>query len=34
MPRVIIAKTEQLGNKWIYLSKVTDALKNVLNFPK
>lgn len=30
MPRVIIAKIEQLENKWIYLSKVMDALKNVL----
>lgn len=34
MPRVIIAKIEQLENKWIYLSKVMDALKNVLNLPK
>lgn len=27
MPRVIIAKIEQLENKWIYLSKVMDALR-------
>lgn len=26
MPKVIIAKIEQLENKWIYLSKVMDAL--------
>lgn len=30
MPRVIIAKIEQLENKWIYLSKVMDALIYVL----
>lgn len=30
MPRVIIPKIEQLENKWIYLSKVMDALIYVL----
>lgn len=33
MPRVI-AKIEQLENKWINLSKVMDTLKNVLNLAK